>query len=449
MDNKLELNAQTLELELEWFSAVLNTRLKMHFNQPIDVGSIYEIQPPDLTSFGSVYSELVRHYNFNFEERIILILALVPHIRPDLLDVLFTKNKELERGFAEFGGLKGHNHGGFLPTGETAVFILSGHDLSLRFKMLEYFNPTHLFFKHSILGLDDSRENEPFLSGSLYVTSDYISLLTVGSTTKPNYSARFPARLITTELTWDDLILEDQLREEIGDLQTWINRQSYIMNDLGLSDKLKPGYRALFYGPPGTGKTLTACLLGKATGLDVYKIDLSQIVSKWVGETEKNLAKIFDFAENKNWILFFDEADALFGKRGETKSSQDRYANQEVAYLLQRTETYNGVVIMASNLRNNMDDAFSRRLQSVIYFPMPKPKERLKIWQNVFSGNLKTDENVDLSEIAKKYEISGGGIINVLKYCAIKTLQKEKEKVTQTDIENGIKRELSKEGRTA
>lgn len=449
MDTKLELNAKTLELELEWFSTVLNTRLKLHFNQPIDVDSIYEIQPPDLSSFGSVYSELVRHYNFTFEERIILILALVPHIRPDLLDVLFTKNKELERGFAEFGGLKGHNHGGFLPTGETAIFILSGHDLGLRFRMLEFFNPTHFFFKHSILGLDDSRENEPFLSGSLYVTSDYISLLTVGTTTKPNYSARFPARLITTDLTWDDLILEDQLREEIGDLQTWINRQSYIMNDLGLSDKLKPGYRALFYGPPGTGKTLTACLLGKATGLDVYKIDLSQIVSKWVGETEKNLAKIFDFAENKNWILFFDEADALFGKRGETKSSQDRYANQEVAYLLQRTETYNGVVIMASNLRNNMDDAFSRRLQSVIYFPMPKPKERLKIWQNVFSGNLKIDENVDLTEIAKKYEISGGGIINVLKYCAIKTLQKEKDKVSQIDIENGIKRELTKEGRTA
>ena len=135
---------------------------------------------------------------------------------------------------------------------------------------------------------------------------------------------------------------------------------------------LKPGFKALFHGLPGTGKTLTAMLIGKKTGLDIYRVDLSQMVSKYIGETEKNLAKVFDKAEHKNWILFFDEGDALFGKRTNTKDAHDRYANQQVSYLLQRIEEYDGLVILATNLKNNIDDAFLRRFQSIIHFPMAR-----------------------------------------------------------------------------
>ena len=146
------------------------------------------------------------------------------------------------------------------------------------------------------------------------------------------------------------------------------------MNDWGMAPKLRPGYRSLFYGPPGTGKTMTACLLGKSTGRDVYKVDLSLVVSKYIGETEKNLARVFDQAQHKGWILFFDEADALFGKRSETRDAHDRYANQEVSFLLQRIETFDGIAILASNQRENLDDAFTRRFESIIYFPMPRPR---------------------------------------------------------------------------
>ena len=128
--------------------------------------------------------------------------------------------------------------------------------------------------------------------------------------------------------------------------------------------RVKPGYRALFHGPPGTGKTLTATLLGKHTGRPVFRIDLSRVVSKYIGETEKNLSRLFDKAEHKDWILFFDEADALFGKRTEIRDAHDKYANQEVAYLLQRIESYAGLVILATNQRGNIDEAFLRRFQA-------------------------------------------------------------------------------------
>ena len=133
------------------------------------------------------------------------------------------------------------------------------------------------------------------------------------------------------------------------------------------------GYRVLFHGPPGTGKSMTVRLLGKNSGRDVFRVDLSQVVSKYIGETEKNLSRIFDKAELRDWILFFDEADALFGKRTDIKDAHDRFANQEISFLLQRIEDFSGLVILATNLKSNLDEAFLRRFQSVVYFNVPGP----------------------------------------------------------------------------
>lgn len=137
----------------------------------------------------------------------------------------------------------------------------------------------------------------------------------------------------------------------------------------------------MFSGPPGTGKTLTAALLGKSTGRDVYRVDLSMVVSKYIGETEKNLSRVFDAASYKEWILFFDEGDALFGKRTEASSSNDRHANQLTGYLLQKIEDFPGTVIVATNLKSNMDEAFTRRFQNMVHFTIPGPEERLQLWK--------------------------------------------------------------------
>jgi SpoVK/Ycf46/Vps4 family AAA+-type ATPase len=216
---------------------------------------------------------------------------------------------------------------------------------------------------------------------------------------------------------------------------------------LGYGKKLKSGYLALFYGPSGTGKTLTATLLGKYTGKDVFRIDLSRVVSKYIGETEKNLAKLFDKAEHKNWILFFDEADALFGKRTDIRDAHDKYANQEVAYLLQRIESYNGLVILATNQRGNIDDAFARRFQTIIHFPVPRPDERYQIWCKAFPSQIKIADDIDWRQVAAHFELTGAGIINVTHYCVVEALADQSLGIDFKRLEAAILREYIKDGK--
>lgn len=231
---------------------------------------------------------------------------------------------------------------------------------------------------------------------------------------------------------------------ELEEINTWIASHSTIMEGWGLSRYLKAGYRALFYGPPGTGKTLAATLLGKKNGMDVYRVDLSMIVSKYIGETEKNLAKVFDMAENRNWILFFDEADALFGKRTSTNTSNDRHANQEVAYLLQRIEDFPGTVILATNLKSNIDEAFSRRFQSVVYFPMPTEELRRELWKNILPKKWLGRQGDNLIALAAETELSGGSITNVVRRCAIQMVMSGRNTLDQQTLKEALQKEKSK-----
>ena len=442
-------NAAALEKELDWFNRVLETRISLYFEQPGTDGDIRAIAPPELEDDPSEYARLVREQGMGFDERIVLILALVPHVRPQLLDTFFIRNKNFDRGFTEFGGWKGSAHGGFLPTGETASFILAGSDLARRFELVRLFDTEHFFARKGIVRLENHAGGEPFLSGSLIIAGEYLQRLTTGVCHKPDFTMNFPAKLITTGLGWDDLVLSQDLLEDIGVIKTWMSDARTIMEEWGLQKSIKPGYRSLFYGPPGTGKTLTATLIGASAGVDVYRIDLSMVVSKFIGETEKNLASVFDQAEHKNWILFFDEADALFGKRTQTSSSNDRYANQEISYLLQRVEDFPGVVILATNLKANIDEAFARRFQSVVYFPMPDAEQRLKLWEGALRCNCGLADDVKLDKLADDFELAGGAIVNVVRYAAIKALQSGERLIRQADLLKGISRELLKEGRTS
>lgn len=444
---QLKLNSLILQRELQWFYQVLDTRFKLYFQQETPYTSIYDVPRPNLKQQKSLYGEIIGHYNMSIDERLILLLALAPHIHPQVLDIFFTKNEKFNRGFTEFGGIKGSQHGGFLPTGETAAFVISAGDLTRRFQIYKLFDPDHFFSKHKILSLETGKGNEPLLSSPLRITKEYLSLLTLGESYKPTFSSEFPAQKISTKLDWDDLVLDLNVLDEVQEILGWIKHHNTLMEDWGLQKFVKPGYRSLFYGPPGTGKTLTASLLGKSTDLDVYRVDLSKIVSKYIGETEKNLANIFDQAENKNWVLFFDEADALFGKRSNTSDAKDRYANQEIAYLLQRIEDFPGVIILATNLKGNLDEAFSRRFQSMVYFPMPRPQQRMQLWQNVFE-NFELDDDVDLWKIAKDHEVAGGAIINILRYCALSAIDRGERTINLEDILSGIRKELKKEGKT-
>lgn len=439
-------NATDLTLELDWLAEVLGARLRTYFGAEPPGPAPAEIIPPVLT--GSPYSQFVYEHALSWWERAVLALAMVPYVRPNLLDMLWIKNEATERGYTEFGGWTGSTHGGFIPTGETASFLLAGDGLSERFLVAAMFEADHLFARLGVLSLAAVASNEPVLSGALTMSREYLDRFTSGMDRRPGFSSEFPARLVQTELTWDDLVLPATTLAQLDEIRQWLEYGATLLGEWGMSQKLRPGFTSLFHGPPGTGKTLTACLLGRHCGSDVYKVDLSMIVSKYIGETEKNLAKVFDMAEHRGWILFFDEADALFGRRTRVDSSHDRYANQEISFLLQRIEEFNGVVILASNLKNNIDDAFLRRFHSVVYFPMPKPAERLRIWRNAFSEKAVLEPAIDLARLAEKHELSGGTVMNVVRFCSLKALSRGNATILLDDMEEGIRRELLKEGKT-
>ena len=449
-------NARALEAELQWLDHVLQLRLAGHFGQDgtpasphaaADRGEL-PLPPPLPATPDDDLTRLIREGGLGPAERLVLALALAPHLRPQLMDLLFVSNRNLDRGFCEFGGWKGRHHGGFLPTVETAAFLLAGEDLSRRFALRQMLDETAPLRRLGLVRLAHEAPGEPWYGSALLAGADTLDLLCTGESRKPDYSTQFPAKLIETQLGWDDLVLDPDVMEEVEAIITWARHGDTLMRDWQLDKALKPGYRCLFFGPPGTGKTLTATLIGDKVGADVYRIDLSMVVSKYIGETEKNLAQVFDQAQHRRWILFFDEADALFGKRTATSNSNDRHANQEVSYLLQRVEDFPGTVILASNLKGNIDDAFARRFQSAVYFPMPDAEQRLRLWEGMVRHTGRLDVDVDLTDFAERHELAGGAIANVVRFGAINAMQAGRDRILAADLRRGIAKELRKEGRT-
>jgi predicted nucleic acid-binding protein len=215
---------------------------------------------------------------------------------------------------------------------------------------------------------------------------------------------------------WDDLVLPDESIDEIREFIARVKHRRRVYDDWGFALKMAKGLglSALFAGPPGTGKTMVAGIIADELALDLYQIDLSRIVSKYVGETEKNLSNLFDAAEAGHAILLFDEADSLFAKRTEVKSSVDRYANLEVNYLLQRMEAFNGITILTTNLDSSIDDAFRRRISFKVNFPFPEPEDRVRLWQAMLPREAEVGDDIDFSALSEKYEMSGGYIRNAV-----------------------------------
>ncbi len=444
---KKGIQVSALQNELTWLENVIAIAMELYFQNESSYTSISQIQPPPLIEEDSGYDRLLRSYDLNFEARLILILAITPYIKPQSLAIFLTKDKNFDAPYAEFGGAKVEGFHGFVPTLETACFLLGGgHDLGIRLQFMAKINQNYLLYREGILKADHYPIS---LHEKLRLSQEYLSSIISGKSYIPSYNSKFPARLIDTKLKWEDLILEQHIKEQLTEIGDWLTHSALILDDWGLHKTLKPGYKVLFYGAPGTGKTLAATLLGKATQKMVFRVDLSMVVSKYIGETEKNLGRLFDEAEAKNWILFFDEADALFSKRTQSNSSNDRHANQEVAYLLQRIEEFDGLVILATNLQHNIDEAFLRRFQNTVHFPKPKYKERKLLWEKLIGDIFTIIEGKEvLDKIARDYELSGGEIINVVRYCAIKAASKGEKKISMAHLMTAIKREYRKSNKT-
>jgi AAA+ superfamily predicted ATPase len=257
------------------------------------------------------------------------------------------------------------------------------------------------------------------------------------------------ARKVELVYRWQDLVVPDEVEKQLREISVRASLRYRVLEEWGFGRKLAQakGVSVLFTGPSGAGKTMAAEVIASDLMLDLYKIDLSRVVSQYIGVTEKNLEQIFSAAERSNAILFFDEADALFGKRSEVHDAHDRYANIEVSYLLQRMEQYEGIAILATNLRGNLDEAFVRRIAYTVRFSLPGEAERLKIWEKIWPSQDLLEPGVDLPGLAKTFRLSGGNIRNVALSASFFAAARG-GRITTDDILRAVQREYEKVGKT-
>lgn len=446
MKTKSEQNADIIEQDLQWLHTIIENRIKEYFDR--EKFPYEEPKVPDIDTEGSFYAGFIRKNDLTIDERKIILLALAAEIKPEVLDDFLLNDKNLNKSFTVFGGIHSPKCNGFLPTIKTAFFLLGGNNFCKQVNVIHMLDRTHRLFTKNILSEINIESNEPRSSIPLCLSGNTLSQIFTGKNIQMEYSSDFPASGLSTFMEWDDLVLCESTKQDLKEILAWLNHGSKLINKLNMRKNIQPGFRTLFYGPSGTGKTTAVALIGKKVGKEVYRIDLSQIVSKYIGETEKNLEKIFRVAQERDWILFFDEADALFGKRTNISNSNDRFANQETAYLLQRIEAINNLVILASNMKKNVDKAFTRRFQSVVYFPIPEQDERKRLWEGTFTQDIVLDDEINLDDISSKYNIAGGSIVNVVRYATLMALANDSVFISKKDLMDGIRREYNKEGKT-
>jgi hypothetical protein len=444
-------NSIQLTKEYEWLDALFllrNTGTENESGEKI-IPQFSFAHAPEASSAHGPFAHLVNKLDLSAAERILLLLTLEPYYRPLHMTVrlneIYAKNKNL---IFSYGYFKDSLGPGYYPTLQTLFFLCAGDD-ELMWREHEQEIIYHgKLFKEQIISLTDPDERKLFgnkLNHVLNIAPEYIDYMLHGRKPRPDFGRNFPAKWVTTNLSWDHLVLNNLTRNEITDVMDWVAHGKEVLSRS--KNEINKSFPCLFYGPPGTGKSFTAKLIGKHYGKDVFRIDLSMIISKYIGETEKNLAQLFDRADGKDWILFFDEADALFGKRTGISDSKDKWANLEMSYLLQRMEEYEGLCILATNMKHNIDPAMSRRFQSVIFFPWPKPEERALIWKKSLPPGFSYREDISFEKLSR-FDLSGAGIANIIKASCIKAVKRGDFIISSEDITRFIRIEYAKDNRT-
>lgn len=429
-------NVAVLNNELLWFGMLLSNCLR---RMGLVDGNMEATEAPVLLP-KTYYGDFVTKHALIKSERLVLILSLLPYIKPEILTNLI---RDKETGVC-FGGIQGKQFGGIIPTVQTARILLGDMDSSEKHGSYDPLAPENTLLGKGIIHIGLCPTDEPSTAAALSPDAETISLICRGKPYEPT-GQDFPAKKLLTPMEWDDIILAPAILSQVEDILDWVANEKKLRDHLGMGKHLRPGFKALFYGPPGTGKTLCASLIGKRTDMPVYRIDLSQIVSKYIGETQKNLEQLFRLSENKRWILFFDEADALFNKRTAVEDSHDRHANQDTAFLLQRLENFPGLVIMATNLQDNIDAAFTRRFNCGIFFPLPGKIERKRLWNSCLGSTFIFDD--DVLDIMTDSELSGGQIANIALRLGLWALKKESVTLDAAMVRRAVMLELILQGK--
>lgn len=446
---KVSDNALIISEETEWFSRILDSRIRKLEDEVQETLYFSEALPPDLSQKNSAYADLVNNYGLGAAERLFLIGSLLPHISPETYTSrLRDKESSLKIRYPKLGGYFDATFTNFVPTLQTIVYLLGGEDLSAMLYNHLFLVEKSILIQEQMITLSPvstSEDTTNMRNHAVQLAPEYVDYLISGKKPRPDFGRAFPATLISTGLDWEQLVVKPAVRKELERIMRWEKNSLELLSKT--NQKLNSSFTCLFHGPSGGGKTLAVQLLGKNLGIDVFRIDLSMVVSKYIGETEKNLAYLFDRAKGKNWILFFDEADALFGKRTDISDSKDKWANLEMSYLLQRMEEHNGLTILASNFKNNIDNAMTRRFQSVIFFNRPGKEERIELWKRLLPPPFQYHPKLNFEQLAK-YEITGGNIINIVKAVCLEAVARDSEMIESQDLADAITREFNKENRS-
>lgn len=435
----IKANDVALKRAAKWVDSVIERRL-LELKKHLVVEGLYEIGDMPVWPEGSTFDTLRRQCKLSEYEMFVLALVYVGQFHPHKISVLWKDlifYFRLDMAYSKFTKQ-------FSVTLKTALYLLAGeNEVEQGFYYMNILN-SRLFTDQILLSHEDKEVS--IEQQGLRVNDEFYRQLMTGDQPKLEARTEFPAELLETHLSFDDLVLKDSVKEQLDNLMAYIKNQDKLYAQGEFSEKIKSGYVTMLYGPPGTGKTMTVAVMAKELGIDVYCIDLSRVVSKYIGETEKNLEKVFQRLESKRCILLFDEADALFGKRSEVKAANDRYANQEVAYLLQRIEKYPGLVILTSNYNQNLDKAFKRRILTSIYMPAPSADERRLLWKKKIPDNYILQPASLIEDLAKDHLLTGANIANVVKLACIKAHQEQNGNVLNKKIfEPIIKEEQYKE----
>ena len=377
------------------------------------------------------YHRALQH--FTAVECIVILIALANQIYPKVWESFSRAIDQLgldEQMASHFGLAQLSGTPYLQATLGTVLFLLGGTTAKEQARYWELFVPSAPLQMAGALKWPISSGSGvlPSLNTIPQLSSSFLHQLIQEQPYEPQYSPDFPATLLTTTKTWDDLILGERIGILVAQTRKWVQYYTQISTQPGVHQS--QGYRLLMSGPSGTGKTMTAALLGAEAGKPVYRIDISNIVDKYVGETSKKLRQIFELAEAQDWILFFDEGDALFGKRTtDGQSSNERYANQEVSYLLYKLEEYQGMIFLATNHQDAIDRAFERRFDSLVTFDNPDKYTRQRLWQHFFEhpGLLQVDPVVryhEWQELAFAAEVSAAWIEKFYDYCVMQTTAK-------------------------
>ena len=440
---------QAILSEMKWFLEIVDARIAELENEEQKSSLLFSQHPvPALPDNDSAYTQLVKQFDLSPAERLLLICSVMPHLAPEELTHRLRDGKtHMKVKYPEFGGYIDITFSHFSPTLQTILFLLSGSDRTNAVFYKLAVSQTGKLVSEGIINLspiNQINQQDGELNLAIKLTAEYLLYLQSGKRPRPDYGSAFPATWVSTKLDWEHLVLDDRTNQDIEEVMRWVEHGQTLMESNGM---FNVSYPCLFYGPPGTGKSLTAKLIGKKYGKDVFRVDLSMIVSKYVGETEKNLAHLFDRAHGKDWILFFDEADSLFGKRTSVDSAQDKWANLEMSYMLQRMEEHRGLTILATNLKDNIDSAMTRRFQSIIYFPAPKEAERRKLWSTLLPLPFYYSETISFEKLAS-FELSGANIANILKDSCLCALAHKTHELSGEWLTRSIKKELIKEKKT-